>query len=193
MSSEQFTYAYKPRLMGPAYEFSLAKDGLDWTIGPRSGRVSYPMIRRIRLGYKPTNMANARFMAEVWPLNAPKLTLFSVSARTIIDITNQGDDYTRFIRELHRRVNAANPGCKFEAGFPAWRWWPSLILGVASLFAIFYIVVQGLLGGQYLIATMVAFIGVWFLWQIWHIVMRNRPGTYDPQNLPAQILPASAE
>ena len=57
MSSEEFTYAYRARLMGPVSEFALSKDALDWTVGPRSGRVSYPMIRHIRLGYKPTNMA----------------------------------------------------------------------------------------------------------------------------------------
>ena len=59
MSSEEFTYAFKPRLMGPAHEFSLSKHSLDWTIGPRSGRISYPMIRRIRLGYKPRDNSEA--------------------------------------------------------------------------------------------------------------------------------------
>jgi hypothetical protein len=191
MSSEEFTYAFKPRLMGPAHEFLLSKHSLDWTIGPRSGRISYPMIRRIRLGYKPTNMANSRFMAEVWPINAPKLVLFSVSARTIIDVTDLGHDYARFIRELHRRVDAANADCVLEAGFPAWRWWPSLILGVLSLLGVLYIVVQGLLGAQFLIAAIVAFIGAWFLWQIWHIVMRNRPRRYRHGEIPEEVLPKS--
>lgn len=176
--------------MGPAYEFALSKDSLDWAIGPRTGRVSYPMIRHIRLGYKPTNMASARFMAEIWPQNAPKLLMHSVSARSLIDMTDQGSDYTRFLRELHRRVEASKAECVYEAGFPAWRWWPSAIVGVLTLFAIAYIVVQGVLANQYLIAAIIAFIGVWFLWQIWNIVMRNRPRNYTPGNIPDDVLPA---
>ncbi len=189
MSSEDFTYAFKPRLMGPAYEFSLSKDSLDWMIGPRSGRVSYPMIRRLRLGYKPTNFANARFIAEIWPLNAPKLLVHSVSARSLIDMANQGEDYARFLRELHRRVAAANKDCVYEAGFPPWRWWPSALLGAATLFAIAYIVVQGLFAGHYLVSAIIAFVGVWFMWQIWNIVMRNRPRTYRPDEIPEDVLP----
>lgn len=191
MSSEIFTYAYKPRLMGPAYEFALSKDTLDWTIGPRSGRVSYPMIRHIRLGYKPTNMASARFMAEIWPLNAPKLMLQSVSARSLIDMGDQGSEYTKFLRELHRRVEASKGECTYEAGFPAWRWWPSVVVGVLTLLALLYIVVQGVSSGQYWIAGIIAFVGAWFLWQIWNIVARNRPRTYSPGNIPSDVLPAA--
>lgn len=189
MASEEFTYFFKPRLMGPAYEFSLSKDSLDWTIGPRSGRVGYPMIRHIRLGYKPTNMATSRFIAELWPLNAPKLMLHSVSAKSLVDMSDQGSDYVRFIRELHRRIEASKSTCTYEAGMPAWRWWPSLIIGVLVFFALAYVVIQGMLGGQYLVTGVIAFVGAWFIWQIWNIVMRNRPRTYDPRNPPAEVLP----
>lgn len=192
MSSEQIKYAFQPRMMGPVYEFALSKDSLDWTIGNRSGRVGYPMIKRMRLGYKPTNMATARFMAEIWPLNAPKLLLYSVSARSIIDTTDLGSEYAKFLRELHRRVEAANPNFVFEAGFPSWRWWPSLIVGVLTLFAVAYVVVQGLIGGQYLLAAVISFVGAWFIWQIWHIVMRNRPRRYKYDEIPPDALPAAA-
>ena len=189
MSSEEFTYAYKPRLMGPAYEFSLSKDSLDWTIGPGSGRVSYPMIRHIRLGYKPTNMASSRFIAEIWPLHSPKLVIQSVSSRSLIDMANQGAEYERFVRELHRRVGAANPNCVYEAGLPAWRWWPSLLIGLFTLGALAYVVFQGVAGGHFGVTAVIAFIGAWFMWQIWQIVMRNRPRRYDPANLPGDVLP----
>jgi hypothetical protein len=191
MSSEQFTYAYKPRLMSPAYEFSLSKDSLDWTIGSQSGRISYPMIKRIRLGYKPTNMANSRFIAEIWSQNAMKLTIQSVSARNIIDVTDHGNDYARFLRELNLRVDAANPKCIYEAGFPAWRWWPSLGVGVITLAALLYVVARSLVAAEFVLAGIIGGIGAWFLWQIWNIVMRNRPRNYDPKNLPTEVLSAS--
>lgn len=193
MSSDNLTYVYKPKLMGPAYELTLSEDSLDWMIGTRSGRLSYPMIRHIRLGYKPTNMANSRFQAEIWPLNAPKLVVQSVSARNLIDVTDHGTDYARFLRELHTRVDAANKSCVYEAGLPAWRWWPSAIVALFTVLALLYVVAQGLLAGHFLMALIIGGTGVWFLWQIWNIVTRNRPRNYDPQNLPADLLPAPKE
>jgi hypothetical protein len=189
MSAEQFTYAYKPRLMGPAYEFALSKDGLDWTIGTRSGRVGYPMIRHVRLGYKPTNLANSRFIAEIWSLNTPKLTIQSVSARNIVDVTDNANDYSRFVRELHRRMDEAKANSVYEAGFPAWRWWPSAAVALATLLALLYVVGRSLLVGEYVAAGVIGFIGAWFLWQIWHIVVRNYPRSYRPDVLPEEVLP----
>jgi hypothetical protein len=191
MSSEElpYTYAYKPRLMGASYEFALSQDGMDWAIGPRTGRVSYPMIKHIRLGYKPTNMGTAQFMAEVWPLNDTKLLLNSQSARSMIDMADQGKEYTRFIQELHRRVAASQSNCVFEAGFPAWRWWPSAIFGAAIPLALIYVVVKALMASEYLVAGAITLLGAWFIWQIWNIVMRNRPRQYDPHNLPSDVLP----
>lgn len=191
MSLEEFNFAYKPRLMGPAYEFVLSKDTLDWATATGSGRVSYPMIRRIRLGYKPTNMASSRFIAEIWPANAPKIALHSVSARNIIDVTDLGSEYARFLRELHRRLAATGSNCICEAGFPAWRWWPSAIVAVLTLLAIVYIVLHGLFSGQFLIAGIVGGTGAWFLWQIWNIIMRNRPRRYHPDAIPEDVLPKS--
>ncbi len=190
MTSEDLTYAYKPRLMGPSYEFRLSNDGLDWSIGLRSGRVSYPMVQHIRLGYKPTNLGTGRFITEIWPQQASKLSLDSISARSVIDTVDLGAEYTKFIRELHRRVSLANRDCIFEAGMPSWRWWPSAIVGVFCLFALIYIVAQSIVSGHYAVGAGITLLGAWFVWQIWNIVMRNRPRRYAPDAIPADILPA---
>ena len=189
MSSEEFTYAYKPRLMGPPYEFALSKDSLDWAIGMRTGRVSYPMIRHIRLGYKPTNLASSRFIAEIWPLNSPKITIHSVSARSLVDMADQGPDYSKFLRELHRRIAAAKGECVYQAGLPSWRWWPSVVVAIAVLLAVVYIVIQAVAAAHYLLSGVIAMVGAWFLWQIWHIIVRNRPRYYRYDEIPEDVLP----
>jgi hypothetical protein len=50
--------------------------------------------------------------------------------------------------------------------------------------------VQAAIGAQYLVAAIFGLTGVWFLWQIWHIVMRNRPRRYTADNIPADVLPS---
>jgi hypothetical protein len=191
--SDEHKYMYQPRMMGAVYEYTLSKDSMDWSIGRSSGRVGYPMIRRMRLGYKPTNMATSRFMAEIWPANAPKLLLYSVSARSIIDTEDKGGEYARFLRELHRRVEAASPNFVFEAGFSPWRWWPSLLVGILTFCVIAYIAIQGLLAQQFLFVGIIGLIGGWFLWQIWNIVVRNRPRRYPHDAIPDDVLPSVAK
>jgi hypothetical protein len=190
MNTEKLTYTYSPRLMGSVYEFQLSQDGMDWSLGPRGGRISYPMIKRIRLGYKPTSMASARFIAEIWPINAPKLLVSSVSARSMTHTEDQGRDYSNFIRELHRRVAAAKADCSYETGFPAWRWWPSVFIGLITFGAVAYILLQGILARQYALAGVIGLIGGWFAWQIWNVVKRNRPRRYMPDAIPDDVLPA---
>ena len=195
MSSEEpsYIYVFKPKLMGPAHEFVLSKDTLDWSLGARSGRISYPMIKHIRLGYKPTNLANSRFIAEIWSINSPKLSVQSVSSRSMFDVIDQGNDYVRFVRELHRRVESSRADCVYDSGFPAWRWWPAVLVAVTTVALVAYIIIQALTGAHYVVAGGITLIGAWFLWQIWNIVLRNRPRRYDPQNLPVDILPATSE
>lgn len=185
------TYSYKPKLMGPSYDFQLTKDSLAWQIGPRAGRVAYPMIKRIRLGYKPTNMATARFIGEIWPLNAPKIQLASTSMRSLLDMADHKNEYRDFVVELHRRVARARAECSFEAGFPAWRWWPAAIAGGVTATALAYIVSRGIIAEQYLVSAGVAFVGLWFIWQMWNIVMRNRPRRYFPDQIPGDVLPGA--
>lgn len=183
------TYSYKPRLMGPSYDFRLTREALDWQIGSRSGRVAFPMIRRIRLGYKPTNLATARFIAEIWPANSPKLLLGSTSAKSIIDLAAHNDEYRAFVNELHRRIAATNSECVFEGGFPAWRWWPAAIIGVLALAGIIYVAFKGIVSGHLFAAIVIVVTGLWFAWQIWNIVMRNRPRRYSPDAIPEDLLP----
>jgi len=191
MATEDISYAFKPKMFGAPHFFQLSSDGMDWTVGPRSGRISYPMIRHIRLGYKPTNVGSARFIAEIWSQNEPKISISSVSSRSMLDTEDLGKDYAAFLRELHRRVALSKANCVFEAGMPAWRWWPASIFGVLAFLAVGYVVVRGLMTGQYLVAGAITLLGVWFLWQIVNLITRNRPRIYSPDHIPANVLPAS--
>lgn len=193
MTTEDISYAFKPKMFGAPHFFQLTKDGMDWTLGPRSGRISYPMIRCIRLGYKPTNTGSARFIAEIWSLNHPKMSISSVSSRSMLDTEDLGKEYAAFLRELHVRVGASKANCVFEAGMPAWRWWPASIFGVLAFLAVAYVVFQGLITAQYLVAGAIALLGLWFAWQIWNLITRNRPRNYLPDNIPSDILPVTGK
>jgi len=182
-------YAFKPRMLAAESAFRLGPDSLEWNIGGRPGRVAYPMIARIRLGFRLTNLMGRRYTAEIFPRTGGRMEISSYSARGIVDTANQGAAYRAFISELHRRIAKARGECRFEAGMAAWRFWPSVAVTVAMAIGLVYVLWRGMLGGQLVTGLIVLAVGVMFLWQMARTVLDNRPRIYSPDAIPEDVLP----
>lgn len=189
VGDEITTYYFRPRLIGSDVMCRLRKDLAEFQIGIRETRVAYPMIARVRLSYRPSNMSFNRYIMEVWPRGGLRVEIASVSFKPSLEVVNHAGEYRKFVTELHRKIAAARGDCVFEAGFPAWRWWPLAAVGVAAAATAAYVLVLALAGGQLLAAGMITVIGGLFLWQVWNMVMRNRPATYTPDSIPDYVLP----
>lgn len=183
------TYAYRPRMMGADYSFQLSPQALEWDIGRRAGKISYRDIARVRLGFSPSNFAANRFVTEIWSREGLKLLIASVSAKSLFDFENRGPAYRHFVEELSRKVAASGAHCRFEAGFPSWRWWPAVIVGVTAVLAALYLCIRVLLMGELAIAAILAALGLFFCWQIGSMILRNRPRVFAPPDFPKSIMP----
>jgi hypothetical protein len=188
--AEGLSYQYRPRLIGSEAGFRLAREGLDWFVGGRSGRIAYPMVRRVRLSYRPSNLGNRRFITEIWSPNAPRMEIASASYRSVVSMDDQGPAYNAFIEQLHRRLASAGGDCRFEAGFPAWRWWPMLVVAIVAGLALCYVAIQSVGSGDFSAAVLVAGFILLFVWQVAPLVWRNRPRRYDPRTIPPEVLPS---
>jgi hypothetical protein len=177
--------------MGAIFAFRLANEGLDYEMGPRSGRVAYPMIARVRLGFRATNMLGRRYIAEIFPRIGGKMEIASASARSILDQTDQGSEFRAFITDLHRRIARSGAECRFEAGMAAWRWWPSVIVTLGMIVGLLIVVARGLLAQQFGAALIILAVGILFLWQMGSLLLANRPRVYSPDAIPADVLPKS--
>jgi len=189
-SSETIVYHFRPRLLGGEVLCRLGEHSVEFIVGIRETRVAYPMISRVRLSYRPTNMSLRRYILEVWPRGGIRVEVASVSFLPSLEVRDHSPEFRRFVEELHRRIVAARGECEFVAGFPAWRWWPLAGVGavsaVAGAVALFY----ALISGQLLGALLLVGLGGFFLWQVWAMVSRNRPATYSPEAIPEYVLPA---
>jgi hypothetical protein len=188
-SSAAVAYAYKPSLMGAASEFRLHADALEWRIGPRSGRVPYHAIRRVRLSFKPATMQGHRFVTELWAADAPKLAIVSTSWRGLMEQAAQDAAYGGFVRELHRRLAAAGSAAAFDAGSPRVLYWPGVVLFAAAAAALMLLTVHALTTGAWTGAALVGGLGALLLWQSGAYFWRNYPARYRPDALPARLLP----
>jgi len=182
-------YAFKPRMLAAEHAFRLGPDSLEWFVGGRPGRVAYPMIARIRLGFRLTNFMGRRYTAEIFPRTGARMDISSYSARGIVDNANQGAAYRAFISELHRRIAKAHGDCRFEAGMAAWRFWPSVAVTLAMAAGLVYVVVRGMFGDQIVTGLVVFAAGLLFLWQMGKTVLANWPRSYSPDAIPKDVLP----
>lgn len=182
-------YSFRTSMMGPPHEFRLAADALEWTAGRRSGRVPYAAVQRVRLSFRPLSLQTHRFIAEIWGSGQPKLTIASTSWKSLVEQQRQDGAYRAFLTEFHRRVAAQAPGASYETGTAAFIYWPGVILFSGLLFGFAFLVVQALLEQSWAGALFIGVFGAVFVHQMGGFFWRNRPGRYDPAQMPDHILP----
>jgi hypothetical protein len=189
IAAESTAYAYRPSLLGAAWEFKLAGDGIDWSNGRKLGHIPFRTVRRLRMSYRPASMQSHRFMTELWADGAPKLEILSSSWKSMVEQERRDKPYAAFVAELHRRIALAAPPARYEQGSHPLLYWPGLIAFVCVSLGLALLVVRALQadskGGA-------AFIGIFlllFLWQGGNFFRRNRPGVYRPEAPPAELMP----
>ena len=182
-------YAYRPSLLGAAWEFVLTDTGIDWVAGSKSGRLPFRNIRTVRMSYKPASMQPHRFVTELWADGAPKLQIVSISWKSMVEQERLDPHYSAFIRELHRRLALAAPQARFEQGSNPLKYWPGLIVFVIMALALAALLARGLAAGAWQGAGIVSVFLALFLWQGGNFFRRNRPGVYRPDALPPEVMP----
>jgi hypothetical protein len=188
-AGDPFAYAYRPSLLGAAWEFRLAGDGIDWAAGRKGGHIPFRAVRRLRMSYRPASMQSHRFMTELWADGAPKLEILSSSWKSMVEQERLDGRYTAFVAELHRRIALAAAPARFEKGSNPLLYWPGLIAYIGVSLGLALLLVRALQanakGGAVFIGGFLAL----FLWQGGNFFRRNRPGRYSPEALPADLLP----
>lgn len=182
-------YAYKPSLMGAAWEFRLAPDAIEWHIGRYQGRTAYTRIARVRLSFRPVTMQTRRFVTEIWPVDGPRLLIASSSWKSILEQEGRDQAYGAFIRELHRRILASGARVTFEAGSPAILYWLGLAVFVIVSLGLAALTVRALQAAAWPAVAIIGGMLCLFVWQSGNYFRRNRPGSYRPEALPEHLVP----
>ena len=188
-AGEPVAYAYRPSLLGAAWEFKLAGDGIDWAAGRKAGHIPFRAVRRLRMSYRPASMQSHRFMTELWAEGAPKLKILSSSWKSLVEQERLDKPYAAFVAELHRRIALAAPPARFEQGSHPLLYWPGLLVFVGVALGFAALIARSLQAGAMSGAAFVGGFLVLFLWQGGNFFRRNRPGLYRPEALPAELMP----
>jgi hypothetical protein len=182
-------YVYKPSLMGAPWELCLRPDALEWQLGRQRGRIPYARISRVRLSFRPATMQTRRFVAEIWWPEGRRLSIASTSWHSLFEQRPQDCAYGAFIRELNQRIAASGGPTAFETGARAFLYWPGLVLFAATGLALAALAVRALEIGAHAGAALVGGFFILFVWQSGTYFKRNRPGRYQPDNVPNELVP----
>ena len=190
VTGETVSYSYRPSLLGASREFSLTGHSIDWVAGARSGSTPFSQVRRLRMSYRPTSMQSHRFLTELWAAGSPKLQIVSSSWKSMMEQERLDRSYSTFIQELHRQILKVNSSAQFERGISPLVFWPGVIVFVAAAFGLAALIARALQAGATTGAAIVSAFLLLYLWQAGNFFRRNRPGTYRPDALPADVMPS---
>jgi hypothetical protein len=181
-------YAYKASVAGSQHLFELTEQGLSFQAGFRSGVWPYRDIARIRLSYLPVSMLRHRFRADIRNAQGKTVKIVSATWSGIVTMAPQDDAYRAFVGELHRRI-AAERDVICVAGLQPIAFALAIVLCGAVLLAIAALFVRALLTGAWPAALFMLGFAAWSGWYIGGFLMRNKPGRYEPQNIPVRLMP----
>jgi hypothetical protein len=188
-AGEPVAYAYRPSLLGAAWQFKLTGDGIDWATGHRAGHIPFRNVRRLRMSYRPASMQSHRFMTELWAEGGLKLKILSSSWKSMVEQERLDKPYAAFIAELHRRIALAAVPARFEQGSHPLLYWPGLLAFAGVALGLALLVVRALQADSKGGAALIGGFLVLFLWQSGNFFRRNRPGLYRPEALPSELMP----
>jgi hypothetical protein len=187
--ADEVRYSFKPSVLGAPRNFRLTADGIVWDAGARSGRVAYDRVTRVRMSFRPATTQNKRFVTEIWSADGPKLGIVSSSWKSMAEQVRLDKEYRTFVLELHRRLNEAGRGIRFERGTHPLLFWSGLALFVIAGLGLAGLIVRAIEASAHTAALLVGLFLALFVWQGATFFRRDRPGSYRPDALPELLLP----
>ncbi|MCV9963303.1 hypothetical protein OIU34_15445 [Pararhizobium sp. BT-229] len=168
-------------------ELTLSDEGVSYRLKGRSGLRPFSGLKGIRLQLlspRPSWMA----VVELQFMRGEPLFVYSKVQTGQVRERNQA--FAAFVRDLHQRLSADDRRrIAFRRGISPARHW--LVIGCTAIFAALLLFLIGALLGGMVSLTEVLFpiIGCSvFVAGFCNLIMTTRPGTYEPDSLPDDLL-----
>lgn len=182
-------YSHAPRPTAAPITFVLDAQTLTVDSGRKVDVVQIGAVEQVRLTYEPRRFAQRAYQTKVRMRDGKTFKFSSLNWMSMIQVENQGPEYSAFVRALLRAVDRANPQARFVAGRPRPIWFLTAALTAGSLAAIAFFIWRALQADAYgaaLLGAVLVSVGVW---QLEPMVRLNRPAPVDPDDPPQALLP----
>ena len=169
--------------------WDLDPTGINWRDdNGESGRIAYGAISNVRLRFEPSRAERRRFVMR-FQANREYI-ISNINYRGVANFVDQSGQFRNFVTAFHDNLQRVNPDVSYQSGSTKGAYlgnWVLTLFVLAMLFAagLFFISI-----GMVWIAALKLVIIVFYLPTLFRSLVINRPGTYRPNNIPVDILPA---
>lgn len=182
-------YKQRPRPFSGEVLYTITDAALVVDNGRRQDTIPWASIGALRLTFGYRNVGTPLFMAKIRRAGGRTVSLSNLNWKGYVDYDSQHDSYTAFVKEIALRIARANPHALFERGRPALSYFATAFVGIASLVGFALVGIWGLVRSNWLLATMALLFLFPFSRQVNGMIMRNKPGLFDPNDPPRDLLP----
>jgi len=156
-----------------------------------SGRLLLADILELKLRYSPSRLQNARCTAQIVMRKGGSLILPSGHYTGFAEFEDRTETYEPFIRALAAALSRSNPDAKYLRGYER----SSLLLGamLGTTFLVFMIMLMPVVfavGAAAIIPLALLLVGGGPAALV--EIRRNWPGSFDPLNIPDDLLPSAS-
>jgi len=172
------TYRNRVSAIAKEKNYELKEDG----IGDGQGRWKFDDINLVELKYTPTRYYSGIYQCILHSYFGKEV----ISNRKYEGPANfkyQNEEFRGFITELHKQLSKVE-GIEFKTGLSKASFYSQLMAMLLFMPLMVYVMVAL---GQMLLAALITLI---LLVRLVPFFQKNRPGHYDPLNIPNQLLPS---
>ena len=184
-----FEYKVRISALEPERSWSLRGDTLfRETEGQASFAIPLRDITKVSLAYEPTRMQMRRFRCYLHNAHGRVATIQNEHFKSFASFEDRSTTYCLFLHLLIPRIAAINPGCRFLRGVSHLRWIANAVFffGIFGLLAIVMFFMFTAIGWLVIVKLLIIafFVPTAIRWFI-----RNKPATFDPAEIPKDLLP----
>ena len=184
------TYRFRSNAFVGERTYTLTDDALviEEEGKPRDGAF-YDGISEVRLAFTPTRAATNRYRAQIIFKEGGMAELFNTHFAGVLNFPEKNAEYNAFLAELHRRLAAKGKNVRYMRGnsqaayFGNWL----LTIFIFAMLALAFVLLMTL--GLVWIAVVKLLIILCFIPVLIRYMQRAKPGSYDPLDIPKDVLP----
>ena len=184
------TYSHRNSLLHNNRTYKIRNDKLVWQDDDiPEVSLEYSNIKTVEAQFAPTRVQSNRYLLRLTTKSKGKVDITNTTYKGIGHFEELNQTYVPFVRELNRRIAEKNPKIQFKKGSS----WAGYVFSIFIGILLFVVIIAAFLfflnAGVLWLAAIKLIILIFFFPRLLRYIKRNKPASYDPLNLPANILP----
>ena len=169
------------------YEFT--DEALVWQDGdsPKKG-LPFSKLISVNCSYEPNRVQANRYVIKLSTAKSSHI-IASTSYVSLGNFEDRGESFRSFVMDLHRKIVEVNPAVVFKQGSSQAGYIFSIFVTVGLICLFGGLALVTLLMGLIPIAILKGAILLFMFPRLIRYVKKNKPGNYDPLNIPEDVLP----